>query len=131
MGEKNQGHQTSQGSWHSRHDLACAALALTLGLAIGWLDLQTTEVAATILPLLVAGLLLGVLQPVGAWRWPILLVVGLPTMAAVARLVGAETAEPAHPDIRIALVALVFALIGTYTGVLARRGLRAFKGSSS
>jgi uncharacterized membrane protein len=107
----------------------CTALALVLGLGIGWLDLHTTEVAVTIVPLLAVGLMLGLMRPVAAWRWPVLEVVGLPAMSAVARMIGAETAEPAQLDIRIIVVALVFALIGSYTGVLIRKSLRSSKTS--
>jgi hypothetical protein len=128
--QKNQRDQTSAGSWHSPYDLICTALAFALGLAIGWLDLHTTEVVATILPLLAAGLLLGLLQPAVAWRWAVLLVIGLPTMAAIARLTDAETAEPAQLDVRIVLVAFAFALVGAYAGVLIRRALRTVKSGS-
>ena len=81
-------------SSRSRYSAVVAALAAVLGLGIGWLDLHTTEVVVTILPLLLAGLLLGLLQPTGAWRWALLLAVGFPAMAVVARLLGLSTAEP-------------------------------------
>jgi hypothetical protein len=98
-----------------------AALATVLGLGIGWLDLHTTEVVVTILPLLLAGLLLGLLQPTGAWRWALLLAVGLPAMAVVARVLGVSTTEPIRLDPRIVLVAAAFALVGCYLGVAIRR----------
>jgi len=120
----------TSGSWISPYDLFCSALACALGLAIGWLDLQTTEVTTTIVSLLGAGFFLGCLLPTAAWRWPVFMVVGLPIMAAFARLTGAATAEPARVDIRIMLVALVFALTGSYAGVLVRRSSRSKKGRS-
>jgi len=100
----------------------CAALAVAIGLGIGWLDLHTTEVGVTALALLLAGLVLGLLQPKAAWRWAVLLALGLPVMAVVARLFRVRTAEPIRLDPRIALVALAFALVGCYSGVLIRRG---------
>jgi len=108
-------------SWNSRHNAICAALAVTLGLGIGWLDLHTTEVTVTILALLLGGLVLGLLRPTGAWRWAVLLVLGLPVMAAVGRLFHLRTAEPIRFDPRIDMVALVFALIGCCGGVAVRR----------
>ena len=99
----------------------CAALSVALGLGIGWLDLQTTEVTVTILALLSAGLLLGLLQPRGAWLWAVLLALGLPAMAAVGLLLHLGSAEPIRLDPRIALVAFVFALIGCYSGAMVRR----------
>ncbi len=111
-------------SWRSRYDLACAALAAAIGLGIGWLDLRTTEVIVTIAALLSAGILLGLLRPVAAWRWAVLLALGLPVMAGVSRFLAARTAEPIRLDPRIALVALAFGLAGCYTGVLIRRIVR-------
>ena len=109
-----------QAAPHSRYTLAPAALAIVLGLGIGWLDLQTTEVTTTIVALLVVGMLLGLLQPTGAWRWAALLAVGLPVAATVARLLGARTAEPIRIDPRVWLVALAFALVGCYGGAALR-----------
>ena len=64
-------------SWRSSRDLACTALALVLGLFIGWLDLQVTEVIVTVLALVTSGLLSGLVQPAAAWRWAILIAIGL------------------------------------------------------
>jgi hypothetical protein len=106
-------------------DLAWAALAAAAGLGIGWLDLHTTEVIVTLVPLLASGMVLGLLRPRAAWRWAVLIALGLPLMAAVARLSGMRTAEPARLDPRIALVALAVALLGAYAGVLLRRAVTA------
>lgn len=108
-----------------QYDVFCALVAAALGLGIGWLDLHTTEVVVTIVPLLGAGLLLGLLQPAGAWRWAALLALGLPLTAMAARLTGASTAEPAQLDPRIVLVALGVALLGCYVGAAIRTVLRA------
>ena len=100
----------------------CAfGLAAVLALMIGWLDLHTTEVLVTILALLAAGLLLGLLQPVAAWRWAVLLGLGLPVVAAGGRALGMHTAEPIRPRPRIPLVAFAFALAGCYAGVMISR----------
>jgi len=97
------------------------ALAVAMGVGIGWLDLQVTEVVVTILALLLAGLLLGFLQPTAAWRWALLLALGLPAVAMVSQVLDVRTAEPIHPDLRIAMVAFAFALVGCYGGVVVRR----------
>lgn len=99
----------------------CTASAVAVGLGIGWLDLQTTEVATTILALLLGGLLLGLVQPSAAWRWAVPLALGLPAMALVGRWLHMSTAEPIRLDPRIVLVALAFALAGCYGGVVVRR----------
>ncbi len=108
-------------SWSSRRSAICTASAVAFGLGIGWLDLHTTEVIVTILALLLAGLLLGLIQPIAAWRWAVLLALGLPVVAVFGRLCRLRTAEPIRLDPRIALVALAFALAGCYSGVAIRR----------
>lgn len=115
----------------SGSDLACTVLAAAAGLGIGWLDLHATEVVVTIVPLLAAGLLLGLLGPKAAWRWAALIAVGLPVMAVGARLSGIRTAEPVALDPRTTLVALAFALGGTYAGVLVRHVASALVGDAA
>ena len=131
MEQNNKLNQTTLTSWYSPYDLACTALAVILGLVVGWLDVHTTQVVVTIMALLTVGLLLGLLQPRAAWRWAVLIAVGLPIMAAVAHLTGMQTAEPARLDVRIAIVALAVALVGCYIGVLARRTTRGLGGRST
>src|SRR3974377_1974627 len=94
----------SEASWRSGHNTVCAALAGAIGLAIGWLDLHTTEGIVTILPLGSAVLVLGLVQPVAAWRWALLLAIGLPVMAGMGQLLGVSTAELIRLDVRIVLV---------------------------
>lgn len=108
-------------SRNQRLNAMWTAVAIALGLGIGWLDLHTTEVAVTIVALVLAGMVMGLVQPRAAWRWAVLLALGLPTMAVVGYLVRLRTAEPIRLDPRITLVALAFALVGCYVGVLARR----------
>jgi len=105
----------------SRRNAICAASAVATGLGIGWLDLHTTEVVVTILALVLAGLLLALLQPTAAWRWAVLLALGLPAMAVVGQLLRVRTAEPIRLDARVVFVALAFALAGCYSGVVVRR----------
>ena len=111
-------------SWGSPFNLACTAIALVLGLIVGWLDLHITEVIITIIGLFTAGLVLGLLQPAAAWRWPVLVVIGLPLMVVIAHMSHMQTAEPAQLDIGVALVALLFVFAGTYAGVFIRYAIR-------
>ena len=117
------GNQNS-GKGFPGHDVRYMILAFLLSLVIGWIDLQVTEVMVTILMLLSGGLLFGLIQPVAAWRWGILLVIGLPIMELAAMGLGFQTAEPVQVDLRITLVALAFTLLGAYSGVLIRNSLR-------
>ena len=115
-------------AWRSPYDLFCTVLALVLGLGTGFLDLHTTEVSVTIVALLASGFLLGLLQPAAAWRWAILVAIGLPVMAAIGRATGMQTSEPIRLDPRVWLVALAFALVGSYAGALIRRAAAAAAG---
>lgn len=118
-------------SERSSYDLACAALAAAVGLGVGWLDLHTTEVIVTLVPLLGAGIALGLLRPKAVWRWAVLIALGLPVMAGAAKLSGMQTAEPVQVDLRITLVALAFALAGSYIGALLRRAATAVTGGGA
>jgi hypothetical protein len=108
----------------TRRSRYTVGLAVVLGLGIGWLDLHTTEVSVTILALLSTGLLLGLLQPIAAWRWAVLLGLGLPVVATVGHLLGMRTAEPIRLDPRIVLVGFAFGRVGCYAGVVIRRAAR-------
>jgi hypothetical protein len=115
----------------SARDLACALLAAAAGLGIGWLDLHTTEVTVTVVTLVAAGMVLGAVRPRAAWRWAVLIALGLPVMASIAKLGGMRTAEPVRLDPRITLVALAFALVGSYSGALLRRAATAVTGGGA
>ena len=116
--------------WRSPLDGGCAVLAALLGLAIGWLDIHTTEVSVTIVALLAAGLICGLLQPQAPWRWAVVIALGLPVVAAAARLARVVTPEPVRVDPRIALVAAVFALAGCYAGAIIRRAVSTIIGTT-
>ena len=121
----------SLASWFSLYDLLCSAIAVILGLVIGWIDIHTTEVTVTIVSLLLSGYILGLLQPKAAWRWSVLIVLGLPAMVIYAHLIVLQTPESSRIDIRIIFVSLLFALFGFYIGVLIRRILRGLTSGSS
>ena len=109
------------GSSGWRSDTGPMALAVALGLGIGWLDLHTTEVVVTASALLLAGLALGYLRPRAAWRWAVPLALGLPAMAIVGHLFHLPTPEPIRVDPLIVLVAWAFASVSCYAGATVRR----------
>ncbi|MGW8316929.1 MAG: hypothetical protein ACWGNV_15135 [Bacteroidales bacterium] len=111
-------------SRRSPRDLVCLALSIAFGLIVGWLDLHVTEVIVTIVALYVSGMIPGLIQPSAAWRWALLIVIGLPVLKLIAIVFNMQTAEPVHLDLRITLVALVITLLGTYSGVFIRYVLR-------
>lgn len=105
----------------SSRNFIYAILASTLGLIIGWIDLNVTEVSVTIFSLLTVGFLLGLFQPKSAWRWALLIAAGIPIMEIIAIKFALPTAEPVQLDPFVILVVLLFALAGTYLGVLIRK----------
>ena len=111
----------SRPTLQSSRNLFSVILAITLGIIIGWIDLQVTEVIVTILSLLIVGFLLGLLQPKSALRWAFLISVGIPIMEIIAINFRLQTAEPVQLDPFVILVILLFALIGTYVGVFIRK----------
>lgn len=104
-----------------RRTFGATALAVALGVGVGWLDLHTTEVLTTIVALLLAGVLLGLPRPGGAWRSAGLLAAGLPVMAVAGHLLGVRTPEPIRLDPRVWLVALGLGLVGCHVGAAMRR----------
>ena len=110
----------SSGSRISSRDLLCIVLASAMGLFAGWLDMHDTEVAVTILALMIFGLLLGLIQPSTPWRWAVLIAIGLPIMTLAAIKFDFRSAEPVKFDFRGTLVALVFASMGAYIGAFIR-----------
>ena len=124
MDQKDQSGNKTSTSWRSPRDLACIGLAVALGLVVGWLDLHVTEVVVTILALLTFGMLLGLIQPTAAWRWALLIAIGLPIMSIAAIKFGWRTAEPVQLDLRVTIVVLLFALLGVYIGVFIRYIMR-------
>lgn len=121
MDDRGQAVSKAAEVWRSPRDFACTVFSVVLAVAIGWLDLHAAEVSITILALLIAGIFLGSFRPAAAWRWAILVSLGLPAMTTIARVFGLQTSEPARLDLRIMLAAFLFTLAGTYAGVFVRR----------
>jgi hypothetical protein len=98
----------------------CVFLSLGVGLLLGLLDSHLEPVGVTVLLVALAGGALGLLWPVGAWRWALGLGLGLFLYHLLEAAVGYHPPYPAEPNIFITLAALVPAFIGTYAGVLLR-----------
>ena len=100
---------------------------LILGLLTGFVDLRNDEIWASLLLLLVFSFMLGVLQPRNAWRWSLLIGIGIPAVHFIGLLFGYTS--PCHPgrvcappsllDVLGLFVVMIPAFIGTYMGVFA------------
>lgn len=93
-------------------------LAIFLGMIVGWLDLRSDEVSATILLLLVFGMFLGFAQPRHAWRWALLLAMWVPLGGFFSSALGLTNLPAASPNWLASLVAFIPAFIGAYGGAL-------------
>lgn len=99
----------------------CLIAAVVLGLCAGWVDFHNNEPQPAALLLLIFGFLLGCIQPRSAWRWGILLGMGLPATYIIAHSFGLKPVEPLQPNVLAGLLAILPATIGAYVGAAIRK----------
>lgn len=107
----------------TRHkDSLLVVLALGLSALVGYFDLHSDD-AGIIAGFLVAGAFaLGVLQPHAAWRWGLVVGLGVPVVHMLARVVGYELVYVGNQnDLSLWIMPVLFALAGAYAGVLVRQ----------
>lgn len=103
----------------------CTTLALLGGLFAGTLDFNATEPQPAALLVLIFAGILGYFQPRTAWRWAILVVLGLPLAHLTLRQLGFQPRDPVSPSEYATLIALIPGFIGAYGGVLVRKAIDA------
>jgi hypothetical protein len=108
-----------------RLTILCAVLALAGGLVAGAIDFNATEPQPAALLVLIFAGILGLIQPHGAWRWAIIVALGLPLAHLSLRQLGWQPRDAPEPGEYATLIALIPAFIGAYGGVLMRRVLNA------
>jgi hypothetical protein len=96
----------------------CAASA---GLLIGYLDFHAGEVQPIVALELVCAFLLGLMMPVGPWKWVLCVGGGIPAVHVVGQWLGLHPAYPVMPNVSATFLALIPAAIGAYAGA----GIRA------
>jgi hypothetical protein len=104
-----------------RSTVLCTALALAGGLIAGLIDFNATEPQPAALLVLIFAGILGLIQPRDAWRWAIIVALGLPLAHLSLRQLGWQPRDPVSPGEYATLIALIPAFIGAYGGVLVRR----------
>lgn len=109
---------SSRTTW--RATASCALLALVGGIVIGAIDFNATEPQPAALLVLIFAGLLGFAQPRNAWRWAIIVTLGLPLAHLTLRQLGVQPRDPVSPGEYATLIALIPAFIGAYGGVLIR-----------
>src|SRR5438445_108144 len=98
-------------------------VAVALGAVIGWLDLHASEVQGAVLLMLMCAFGMGLAAPERAWRWGVLIGLGVPVVHVVASACGYRPPHPPQPNDLATLLALIPGLIGASVGA-AIGGLR-------
>ena len=119
--------QTSRDN-SQRLTVICAVLALLGGLIAGAIDFNATEPQPAALLVLVFAGILGLIQPRSAWRWAIIVALGLPLAHLSLRQLGWQPRDAPEPGEYATLIALIPAFIGAYGGVLMRRVIQSAQG---
>ena len=108
----------------SRGFVVAFGTACLLGIAVGFLDLQFSEVQSSVLVLLVFTFVMGAVSPRFAWLWALLIGGGVFGAHAFARAANIPILAPPNHLVET-LIALVPAFVGAYSGVGARALLTA------
>jgi len=106
-------------------ELLCTAMAVLGGFIAGAVDFRNDEPQAAMLVILVFTGLLGFVQPRKAWRWAIIVGLGIPAYYLIATALGYHSISVPEPGWYASLIALIPAFISTYGGALLRKVISA------
>ena len=102
-------------------DVLCLVIAVIGGFSAGAVDFRNDEPQAAVLVIVVFAGLLGFVQPRKAWRWAIIIGLGVPVVYLISTALGYQPKSVPEPGWYASLIALIPAFIGTYGGVLLRK----------
>ena len=106
----------------NRRDWTCLGLALIAGGFAATVDMHATDVQATVLTLLVLGVLLGFAQPRRWWLWGIAEGGTIPLAYVVAPSLGITPRAWPEPSTFAALLAVLPAFVATALGAALASG---------
>ncbi len=106
-------------------DMLCLALAVIGGFLAGAVDFNNDEPQAAVIVIVVFAGLLGSIQPRKAWRWALIVGLGVPIVYLIATALGYHAKSVGEPGWYASLIALIPAFISTYCGVLVRKAISA------
>ena len=92
---------------------------LFLGIILGWWDMHSTEVSASVLMLLTFSFFAGYAQPKRAWLSALLLGMWIPIFGGVGRAL--QLIQTTPTEMLTSLLAFAFTFSGAYGGALVRR----------
>ena len=104
-------------------DVVCIAIAFVGAFLAGAMDFNNDEPQAAVIVIVVFAGLLGFIQPRKAWRWAIIVGLGVPTVYLIATALGYHSKSVPEPGWYASLIALIPAFISTYCGVLLRKAI--------
>ncbi len=106
-------------------DLLCMAMAVLGGLIAGAVDFRNDEPQAAVIIIVAFAGLLGFVQPKKAWRWAIIVGLGVPAVYLIFTALGYQSKSVPEPGWYASLIALIPAFLSTYGGVLLRKMISA------
>jgi hypothetical protein len=104
-----------------RANILIYVLAVLLGLAAGMLEITINDLLVTAIFVMIATMVLGFMRPERAWRWAIIVGIGVPLFRLGAYLALNQNSDRAQ--IWESALSLVTGMVGAYAGVLGRRGV--------
>jgi cyanate permease len=102
-------------------DVVCVIVALLGGFVAGAVDFNNNEPQAAVLVIVVFAGVLGFTEPRRAWRWALIVGLGVPIVYLIATVLGYSAKSVPEPGWYASLIALIPAFISTYCGVLLRK----------
>ena len=103
----------------------CIAAAIMGGFIAGTVDFNNDEPQAAVIVIMVFAGLLGFIQPRRAWRWALIVGLGVPIVYLIATALGYQSKSVPEPGWYASLIALIPAFISTFCGVLLRKAISA------
>jgi hypothetical protein len=104
-------------------DILFITIALIGGFLAGAVDFNNNEPQAAVLVIIVFAGLLGFAQPRKAWRWALIVGLGVPIVYLIATAFGYQPKSLPEPGWYASLIALIPAFFSAYCGVLLRKAL--------
>lgn len=106
-------------------DAVCTVIALIGALNAGVVDFNNNEPQAAVIIIVVFAGLLGFIQPRKAWRWALIVGLGIPIVYLSAIALGYQSKSVPEPGWYASLIALIPAFISVYGGVLLHKAITA------
>ena len=109
--------------YHWPFEVLCLVLAVIGGFLAGAVDFNNDEPQAAVIVIVAFTGLLGLIQPRMAWRWALIVGLGIPIVYLIATALGYPSKSVPEPGWYASLIALIPAFISAYGGALLRKAI--------